>query len=489
MNKPIQSIVVVGTDLHAWTVALGLIMELGHKGVSIKVVGQSQDERQGVLSLDSSAHSFHQRSGLKEASLISTMGGSYRYGIKLSNQSSHSSERIFSYSATGEMLNRVDFHQYLSRLNLSRLKLLAKEADLAQYSLTAQAALEGKFSHPAADSKLAKIDYNLQLDRLRYLLLLKNTAMNHGVSLIEHDVVAAKQSDDGAISRLDLTSGDSISTDFVFDCSGFIFDQVLNIQHESFADTVRFNRCLSWSAPCGEATSLLNGVKGLQHACLLTQSLPGRMAYTLNYHHQQLTDKQALEMASGLSQDLSPEQFEFGELKAHMRVQHWVDNAVATGSVAGSSGNFIFSELFHTQTALARWLDLYPNQEINPHLSAQYNNATATEYRRVLDVHGLLLTIVDNNSIALPATLEHRIQLFAATGNVAFYEEDVFDRHQWVNLLMACGIWPQRCDVMLSDQSPQTISELLAAVKRDNQALIASMPSLDALLAAIRQTA
>lgn len=483
MIKPIQSIVVVGTDLHAWTIALGLIVELGHKGVSIKVVGQSQDERQGVLSLDSSAHSFHQRLGLKEASLISTMGGSYRYGIKLSNQSSHSSERIFSYSATGEMLNRVDFHQYISRL-----RLLAKEADLAQYSLTAQAALEGKFSHPAADSKLAKIDYNLQFDRRRYLSLLKNAAMNHGVSLIEHDVVAAKQSDDGAISRLDLTSGDSISTDFVFDCSGFIFDQVLNIQHESFADTVRFNRRLSWSASCDDATSLLNGVKGLQHGCLLTQSLPGRMAYTLNYHDQQLTDKQALKMANGLSQDLGSEQFEFGELKAHMRVQHWVANAVAIGSVAGSSGNLIFSELFHTQTALARWLDLYPNQDINPHLSAQYNNSTATEYRRVLDVHGLLLTIVDNN-IALPATLEHRIQLFAATGNVAFYEEDVFDRHQWVNLLMACGIWPQRSDVMLSDHSAQTISELLAAVKSDNQALIASMPSLDALLAAIRQTA
>jgi tryptophan halogenase len=165
-----------------------------------------------------------------------------------------------------------------------------------------------------------------------------------------------------------------------------------------------------------------------------------------------------------------------------------VANAVAIGTVAGNAGDFIFGPLFHTHTALARWLELYPTQEINPYLTKQYNKITGTEYQRVLDIHGLLLSTIDSQ-IILPATLKHRMQLFAATGNVAFYEEDVFEKHQWVNLLMACGVWPQRCDAMLAQQSEQTITESLAIVEKNNQMLVANMPSLDALLNAIRQAA
>ncbi|MBL4674193.1 MAG: tryptophan 7-halogenase, partial [Arenicella sp.] len=177
MTDLIENIVIVGADLHGWTMALGLISELGDKGVSITVVGESREDHPGVLSLDAPAHAFHQRLGFKEASLIAAVGGSYRYGIKLNSCDNHLDrsykESVFSYSPTGEMLNNVEFHHYLARL-----KLMGKELDLAQYSLTAQAAAQAKFTHPAADSTLAKIEYNLQFDGLRYTSFLQKTALD-----------------------------------------------------------------------------------------------------------------------------------------------------------------------------------------------------------------------------------------------------------------------------------------------------------------------
>jgi tryptophan halogenase len=266
---------------------------------------------------------------------------------------------------------------------------------------------------------------------------------------------------------------------------------VLSIASESFTDTIPYNRCLSWaqskSQSGSQATSPLNGIKGLEQSCLLSQPIPAGIAYTLNYDDKQLSDQQALKLAKQCSPELAQEH-SFGSLDARVLGEHWVANAVAIGAAAGNAGDFIFGTLFHTHTALARWFELYPTQEVNPHLSKQYNKITGTEYRRMLDIHGLLLSTM-NSGIVLPATLKHRMQLFAATGNVAFYEEDIFEKHQWVNLLMACGVWPQRCDVMLAQQDEQAITESLASVEKNNQALIASMPSLDALLNAIRQAA
>jgi tryptophan halogenase len=444
-----------------------------------------------VLSLDAPAHAFHQRLGFKEASLIAALGGSYRYGIKLDSCDNHSGghsddhykESVFSYSPTGEMLNNVEFHHYLSRL-----KSMGREVDHTQYSLTAQASAQAKFTHPAADSALAKIEYNLQFDGQRYSAFLKKSALERGVNYVEHDVVAAEQSVSGAIIKLELSSGKSLAADFVFDSSGVIFDQVLGIQNESFSDTHPYNRCLSWMTPCSETTSPLSSVKGLAQSYLTRQQIQAGVAYALSYHDKELSDQQALKLAKQCSPNLIPEQSSYSSLDAQVRSDHWVANAVAIGTVAGNTGNLIFGSLFHTHTALARWLELYPTQDLNLHVSKQYNKTTNTEYLRVLDIHSLLLSTI-NSEITLPVTLRHRMQLFAATGNIAFYEEDVFDKHQWVNLLMACGIWPQRYDAMLAQQSERAIARSLASVEKSNQALIASMPSLDALLNAIRQAA
>ena len=475
MTKPLENIVVVGADVHAWTVALGLTAQLSGKGVSIKVVGKAENPKPGVLSLDASAHQFHQNLGLKEASLIASVGGSYRYGVQLD-------DAIFSFSPTGEMLDRVEFHHYVSQL-----KLLGSDIQLEQYSLTAQAALQGKFSHPTADTGLDKIDYNLQIDHLRYLAFLKKTAINNGVQYIDTDVVGGQKSGSEIIDELQLSSGESIVSDFIFDCTGVIFDTVLKVPFESFSDTLGLDRSLSWVATSQQATPLLNQVKCLQDSVLLTQPLPGGMAHTLSYDQQKMSDDQALEIAKRTSGDLNPSLLEYNSVPTQIRESHWVANAVAIANAAGSVGSVIFSQMYHTQTALRRWLELYPRQQANPHLTKQYNKTSRTEYLRVLDVHALALRPLTKARRA-PATLEHRIRLFEATGCIAFYEEDVLDKHQWVNLLTACQVWPQRCDVMLAQQSADDIVQQLASITNKNQALIASMPSLDSLLKAIRQS-
>ena len=65
-------------------------------------------------------------------------------------------------------------------------------------------------------------NYSLHVDAAKLAQYLKNTAtFKRGIKLIEGVVVDFKQDETGDVKKLILESGQEVSSDFVFDCSGF----------------------------------------------------------------------------------------------------------------------------------------------------------------------------------------------------------------------------------------------------------------------------
>ncbi len=476
MSTALKKIAIVGGDEHAWSVAARLLVGLQADGIQITVIDSDAGRLPGVLSLDSSAHQFHRQIGIAEPTLVANAGASYRFGSRFRNQSG---ERIFTYSPVGEMINRVHFHQYVARL-----KNFGGETEFLSHSLAGMAATEGRFTHPQANSPLEKLDYAINVDRLRYIHVLRKAVLEHSVQHLQSEIKNTELTADGDIEVLQLDDGQKIEMDFVIDCTGGL----RRSDYESWQPYFAYDRRLSWVQESTVDTPVLTLSELGEHWWLNQTALPGGRYYQLSFASDSLDQQQSVEWAKQRVGAFVPQLSEFSDESPGIVTEPWKHNVLSVGKAAGYAGNQLFNELFHTHNALERWLALYPRRGANSLAAKEYNAATRSEYEHVRDVHTLLLRGAAVNR-DLPDTLLHRMALFKGTGRVAFYESDVLHAQQWVNLFIACGIWPAKTDPLINSLSKAELTELLTMHAEQTVALAKKMPKHDQLLLAIRNAA
>lgn len=476
MSAEIKHIAIVGGDLHAWTMAAGLLVALG-KQVQISVIDDARTELPGITSLDISAHAFHRKLGVKEQALISNLDGAYCLGIRYLGFANRDS--VFTYSPVGEMLNRVEFHDYVSGLRVSN-----KEVALNDYSIAAMAAMENRFTHPQPDTPLEYLDYTMQLDSLRYRHFLESSAVANGVVHILDTVKSSRVDESGNIKQLVLNNNDIIECDFVFDCLGQINNAQEADKFKDVSETITMNRQLAWVRETKDETPVLRTYEKYSQGTMQTSFLPGREYHQFSFDSAINTDQEISATMKEITGPLSAGLSAFTSRKAGFHLAPWSGNVLAIGNAAACVGDLLFSDLFHTHTALERWLRMYPSAQGSALLAQEYNRCTQMEYEHVHDVH-CLIEGVDKE--LQPQTLQHRISLFKNTGRVAFYESDVLEEHQWVNLFTGGGIWPQRIDPVLSSLSAEQLQLQLSSIAERNMKLAQSFPKHDQLLQAIRQ--
>lgn len=476
MSTEIRHIVIVGGDLHAWTIATGLLVGVG-KQVQISVIDDARTESPGVTSLDISAHAFHRRLGAKEQALISNLGGSYCLGSRYKQFENQDS--IFTYSPVGEMLNSVEFHHYVSKLRLSN-----KEVALNDYSIAGIAARVNRFTHPQANTPLKHLDYTMQLDSMRYRHFLLSSAVNNGVKHILARVKSTNVDEAGNINQLQLSNGDRIDCDFIFDCLGQLNNAQEIAVFKDVSKTISVNRTLSWVRETKSHTSVLRTCEEHPQGWLQSSFLPGGEHHQFSFDSLSNTDQEITTYVKENWGAIPAGLSSFTSHSVGFHLAPWQANVLAIGNAAGYLGHFLFNELFHTHTALERWLRMYPSAKGSALLAQEYNRCAQMEYEHVHDVHCLIMGV---DKEIQPQTLRHRVSLFKNTGRVAFYENDVLEKHQWVNLFVGRGIWPQRTDPLLSTLSTEKLQSQLSDIAAQSKKLAESFPKHDQLLQAIRQ--
>ncbi len=487
MNKALKSVVIVGNDEHAWSAAVRLGVALKPYKVTVTVLEPSPLSMvHGLLSFGSSVHAFHRALGLSETDLIKHVGGAYKYGERYQNWVSANGQHVtYTYSPSGQMINRVQFHDYLAHLRLS-----GKEVSLESFSIAAMAATENRFTHPEPNSPYEKIDYSLNLDRARYVQLLRHIAQQQGIYCVQASIASVERcSQHGTIRALGLNDGSKLEADFYFDCTqnAQIIGDEFSIEFESWAQWFPYDRCVESLQRVDSPTPLFNVLAPLGSGWCKRVSAPG------------VVFQQAF-----FCSDDADDAARYNESKASMealtqlvgaRASFWQSNCVAIGAAAGNAGCLLFDDLHFTHTAIERWLALLPNAELNPPTIKQYNDSTKEECQRVRDVHALCLASLAASDSKLkerlrdvvwPDSLMHRVELFRATGRVAFYEADVLEKHQWVNLLIGFGVWPEKYDVLADSMPLQELEKQMAEIAGSVQQWVAKLPQHDALLNAIR---
>ena len=488
MSEKIKRIVINGGGLHGWSAAAQLAVALKHQAVEIMLLDDGQASH-SILSLGTSVHDFHRSLGIQEVDMISMVGGSYKYGTLFRHWCmTNQPEFTHTWSPVGQMINRVPFHHYVSRQHHRD-----SSVSLEPFSIAATAAGEQRFSHPEPNTPLERLDYSMHLDARNYQEYLRQFALSHGVSAISAQITGVHtDQESGQIVELALDNETRLQADFYIDVTA---DSQLarNNEFESWEQWFPCDRRLQVYRRSESMTPVVNSITRTEFGWHKTNPIPGARFESVSFCSDLVSDEQVLNSIDGPQGS-----HHLADSQTGISRQFWDSNVLRLGPAAGCAGDLLFESLHFTHTGLQRWLELYPVRPVNRYLVQQYNQETRTEYEHARDAHAILLATMSAElcdlgrkmaTVSWPDSLTHRIELFRETGRVAFYEGDVLDKQQWMQLLIGCGIWPQRFDPMVGTHSDSELEKKLVQTAATVKQTVAKMPPHDALLNAIRNSA
>ena len=156
------------------------------------------------------------------------------------------------------------------------------------------------------------------------------------------------------------------------------------------------------------------------------------------------------------------------------REKFWHKNCVALGLAAGFLEPLESTAIHLIQTGIAKLLALFPDKTFNPVEIDEYNRLIGANYEQVRDFLVLHYKATERNdselwnycrTMAIPGSLQNKIDLFAASGRCFRYEDDLFSVTSWVAVLLGQGIRPARYDEIVNSMSDAELNKVLESMR------------------------
>jgi len=178
--------------------------------------------------------------------------------------------------------------------------------------------------------------------------------------------------------------------------------------------------------------------------------------------------------------------FETTRFQQGCRESFWTGNCIALGTAAGNVEPLAGTHLASIQAGLMRLLSMFPDKDCSPLLADEYNQLTQQEYRNIRDF--LILQYRASQRATspfwagylaspVPSSLEHKIELFNAHGQVAMYEEESFPDTSWASTWLGQDLWPQAYDPILDNYDFQRLQGRFEQMRQIIQQATNAMPS------------
>lgn len=372
------------------------------------------------------------------------------------------------FGETGAPMGAVAFHQLAARL-----RSLGRDVRLGDYSLAALAAQSGRFATPGQDprSPLSSFAFGFNIDRAGFAEMLKRRALAKGVTLHPAPFRDAEITD--RVVAVTLENGDRIEADLWLDCSG---PQALLASRlspfESWSEWLPCDRVLQF-AEDSEAPPPLYSISAANAAgwdrAVSVAGGYGRATFYASSHA-----------------DLGGDPYAPGR-----RARMWTANCIAIGAAAAVIDPVHPIAFGQVQSALARLRALFPTEDGSVE-AAEYNRLMHAEADRARDFmilpwkanarHGEPLWDAAR-AMSVPDTLQYKLDLWLSRGRVPIYDEEPFDRPDWIVALDGMGLRPRRWDALADAISE---ADLLAHFQRVRDALIAAGRTMQPVAGAMR---
>jgi tryptophan halogenase len=471
----IGTIVIVGGGTAGWMAAAALARFLRNGHTKIRLVESDDIGTVGVGEATiPPIRNFLQMLRIDENDFLRHTQGTFKLGIEFVNWTRPGHRYMHPFGSFGADIEGVPFHQFFLKANG-----LGQAPNIEAFSLTTEAARQGRFGAvQGAGFPQNQWAWAYQFDATLVAAYLRRYAERLGVTRSEGKVVDVSLSDPGGlVESVTLASGERIAGDFFIDCSGFralLIGQALGVGYEDWTAWLPCDRAVAVpsqnvTAPEPYTRSTARDAGWQWHIPLQHRTGNGYV-----YCHRAVSDDEA---AATLLANLPGPPLAEPRLLSFTtgrRAVFWERNCLALGLAAGFLEPLESTAIHLIQTGIAKLLALFPGKRPNPAEIGEYNRlmgSTCEQIRDFLVLHYHATERDDSElwrycrGMALPDSLQRKLDLFAGRGRLFRHEDDLFSVTSWVAVLLGQGRWPAARDGLADSMSDTDLLALLARMR------------------------
>lgn len=493
VSTPPLRVVIVGGGTAGWMTAAGLVGLLGLKHCSVRLV---ESDEIGIVGVGEATlpqlREFNRAVGIIESEMMRKTFATFKLGIQFRDWGFVGSSYIHPFGAFGRPIGGAAFHQQWRRAADG-----GKAGDISDYCYAIVAARSNRFDYPSDDTQRIEstYDYAYHLDASLYARYLRTFCERRGVLRTEGKVVAtALESESGDITAIQLESGERIEGDLFIDCSGFRALLIGTEMEAEWEDWTAWLPCDSAFAVPSERTADLHPYTrvtareaGWQWRIPLQHRTGNGYVFSSALIDQERAAETLLANLDGAAL-AEPRLLRF---KAGRRLDGWKRNCVAVGLSSGFLEPLESTSIYLIQRAVEYLVRLFPAADIDPALPGEFNRLMDMEYSRIRDFLILHYHLNKRDDFELwrqcrtmdvPASLEHKIELFRHSGHIEQYRDGLFSPPSWISVLMGQGLVSQSYHPLADAVPFDEMSRELAAIHSAIAQRVAGMPSHAAAL-------
>ena len=490
MNKGLRRIVIVGGGSAGWMAAAAL----GRAVRGDCRITLIESDEIGAVGVGEATipplKTFLQSLGIDEASFVRATKASFKLGIEFVDWRREGARYFHPFGTYGIGFDTLPVHQHW-------LAHGAAAGPLDELSMAWAMASRGRFAHPEGDPRKVQstFDYAYHFDAGLFAAFLRQIAEQSGVTRTEGRVVnVAIDGERGDIACVTLAGGRRVEGDFFIDCSGFaalLIGKALGVGYQDWSHWL----------PCDRAVAVGSSVTGERMP--FTRSTAREAGWQWRIPLQHRTGNGYVFCSSDLSEDEAastllasldgaslgaPRTLRF---TTGRREAFWHRNCLALGLAAGFMEPLESTSLHLVQSAITRFLALFPDAGGDPLPAREFNRLTGEEYERIRDF--LILHYHANaraggdlwrrvRAMPIPEFLSYRLDHFRRSGRLVSPGPELFLNPSWAAVLIGQGIEPVGYDPLVDQHPDVGAAGKLATLRRVMVEAAGQMPSHDRLL-------
>lgn len=487
MRERLKHIVIVGGGAAGWMTAAAMSKLLRPSDVSVTLV---ESDEIGIIGVGEATIpdmlQFNLFLGIPETELMRATQATFKLGIEFVDWSRHGERYFHPFGFHGIDIDGLDFHQYWLHCRANGLT-----HSIGDYCVTEVVAKQNKFAFPdtrTPGAPASYLRYAYHFDAALYAGFLRQYAEARGVKRIEgkvRDVLRAP--DTGDITGVQLQSGQTISGEFFFDCTGFkslLLDKTLEVPWVDWRHWLPCDRALA--VACEHHGPLLPYTRSTAKSAGWQWRIPTqhRTGNGHIYCSEFMSEDEATSvLLDGLDGDAmgTPRLIPFAT--GHRR-KFWEKNCVAIGLSAGFLEPLESTSLYLIRQGISRFIALFPDASMPSVMRDEYNRWMQKDFEQVRDL--LVLHYYANQreesfwqhcrNMTVPETLQRRMALFAEGGRFLRFEGELFPNASWVAVMLGQNILPRTVDPLVSVLSATEIQKKLELLRRAIREFAEALP-------------
>ena len=479
----IRRVVILGGGTAGWIAAAALSRVFRHRlaitvveSADVPIVGVGEATIPAILG-------FLRFLGADEQEFIAATQATYKLGIVFKDWAAPGHRYWHPFGTFGADINNRPFHHYWQRARRE-----GRDCGVADYSLTANLGEAGRVlgAAPAGNTLTAGYRYALHFDAALVGQALRRMAEQAGVSRLEGLVTGTTRQGNGHLAALMLADGRSVEADLFIDCSGFrgaLIGGELGVAYQDWRHWLPCDSALA--APSGVLHPRPPYTLAAAHGAGWRWQIPlqHRTGNGVVYSSGAMSDAQAeavLLAGIGSAPLDSPRQLRF---TTGRREVFWQGNCVSLGLAAGFLEPLESTSIHLVVSGILKLIDHFPDRGFGARNVAAYNRFMIEEFDEVRDfiiLHYCAASRRDTPfwqycaTMALPESLQSRIDLYRETGRILPRPFEVFSDLSWFYIYEGLGIEPAAYDPIANlparrdlfgvmDQIRQSVSQITAA--------------------------